>query len=168
MLCSAASKTKKTTRRRSNETPENCHPNANPNSRQKLTKSGRRHKNTLEIGKNKGGALFGPLAGAPFEHRKGQKCGASAGLVGIYAVKLLSGPSLGFSKVINWASQIYYLGQVGFRTIKIGVSGDFCFAQLSFYVFLCPVICYFSKNSLFRKKGAKLGFPNFSVLSYFF
>ena len=60
----------------------------------------------------------------------------------IFAVKLLSGPSLGFPKLLSGPSQCYYLGQVCFRTIKIGVSGDLFFAQLSFCVsFLCPVIC---------------------------
>ena len=74
---------KKGTRRRSSETPENCHPKANPNSRQKLTKSGRRYKNTKNSGKIMG-APFGPLAGAPFEHRNGQKCGRQPDPPGIY------------------------------------------------------------------------------------
>ena len=67
----------------------------------------------------------------------------------IYAVKLLSGPSLGVFKVIIWAksmllsgpSQCYYLGQVCFRTIKIGVSGDFFCSVIILCFFLCPVIC---------------------------
>ena len=39
---------------------------------------------------------------------------------------------------------------------------------ISLFSFLFPVIFQFSKNSLFSKKGCKIGFSIFSVLSYFF
>ena len=72
----------------------------------------------------------------------------------------------GFPKLLSGPSQCYYLGQVGFRTIKIGVSGDFFFAQLSFCVFfVSSYLLIFLKIAFFRKREQKLGFPNFSVLS---
>ena len=44
----------------------------------------------------------------------------------IYAVKLLlTGPSLGVSKLFTGPSQSYSLGQGHFRTVQIGVSGNF-------------------------------------------
>ena len=73
-----------------------------------------------------------------------------------------------FSKSIFWPSQSQYFGQGHFRTIKIGVSGVFL-AQLSSCVFfLFPIIWQFSKNSLFQKKGAKIGFFNFLCFKFKF
>ena len=41
----------------------------------------------------------------------------------IYAVELLSGPSLGFLKVIVWSKFVFYKRQIDKKnTIKIGVS----------------------------------------------
>ena len=64
--------------------------------------------------------------------------------------------------VTNWATSFSHYKNRGFRR--------FFGARLSFCVCfcLCPVICQFSKNSLFRKKGAKIGFFKFCVLSSFF
>ena len=70
---------------------------------------------------------------------------------------------------IQYLGQIkgHYLGQGDFRPIFIVVSGFF--AQLSFLcVFLCPIICQFSKNRLFSKKSAKFGFPNFLCFKFNF
>ena len=85
----------------------------------------------------------------------------------IYAVKLLSGPSLG-------VFGCYYLVQVGFLDVIIwskfvflayknsGFKRFVLHTQLSFCVFfLCPIFWQCSKNSLFQKKGAKIGFFNF-------
>ena len=52
--------------------------------------------------------------------------------------------------VTNWATSLSHYKSRGFRR--------FVGAQLSFCVFLCPVICQFSKNCLFRKQGAKMLF----------
>ena len=89
----------------------------------------------------------------------------------IYAVKLLSGPSLG-------VFGSYYLVQVGFLEVIIwskfvflayknsGFKRFVLHTQLSFCVFFCP---QFSGNFLeiafFKKRVQKLGFPIFSVLS---
>ena len=71
--------------------------------------------------------------------------------------------------VNNWATSKLITGPRHFRTIKIGVSGDFLGSQLSVCVlFLFPVICQFSKNSLFQKKGAKIGFFNFQCFKFKF
>ena len=40
--------------------------------------------------------------------------------------------------------------------------------QLSFSVFLCPLIWQLSKNSLFQKKGAKIGFFKFLCFKLIF
>ena len=77
--------------------------------------------------------------------------------------KLLSGPS--------WVFGSYYLVQVGFLEVIIWSKFEFLayknsgfkrfvlHTQLSFCVFfLSPIIRQFSKNSLFQKKGAKIGF----------
>ena len=86
----------------------------------------------------------------------------------IYAVKLLSGPSLGgfgsyylvqveFLEVIIWSKFV-------FLAYKIVVSRDlFCTLSYPFVFFLSPNFWQFSKNSLFQKKGAKIGFFQFSV-----
>ena len=79
-------------------------------------------------------------------------------------MKLLSGPSLG-------VFGSYYLVQVGFLEVIIwskfvflayknsGFKRFVLHTQLSFCVFfLSPIFWQFSKNSLFQKKGAKIGF----------
>ena len=88
----------------------------------------------------------------------------------IYAVKLLSGPSLGF-----FGS--YYLVQVGFLEVIIwskfvflayknsGFKRFFAHPVIILCFLLCPIIWQFSKNSLFQKKGAKIWFFNFQCLS---
>ena len=88
----------------------------------------------------------------------------------IYAVKLLSGPSLG---VLG----SYYLVQVGFLEVIIwskfvflayknsGFKRFVLHTQLSFCVF-CPQFSgNFLKIAFFKKRVQKLGFPIFSVLS---
>ena len=92
----------------------------------------------------------------------------------IYAVKLLSGPSLG-------VFGSYYLVQVGFLEVIIwskfvflayknsGFKRFVLHTQLSFCVFfLSPIFWQFSKNSLFQKKGAKIGFSNFQCFKFKF
>ena len=89
----------------------------------------------------------------------------------IYAVRLLSGPSLG-------VFGSYYLVQVGFLEVIIwskfvflayknsGFKRFVLHTQLSFCVFfLSPILWQFSENSIFQKRVQKLGFPIFSVLS---
>ena len=62
----------------------------------------------------------------------------------------------------------YYLVQVCFLIYKnSGFKRFGLHTQLSFCVFfLCPIIWQFSKNSLFQKKGAKIGFFNFQCFKY--
>ena len=49
------------------------------------------------------------------------------------------------------------------------VSSDFLHTQLSFSVFfLCPIIWQLSKNSLFQKMGAKIGFFKFLCFELIF
>ena len=61
----------------------------------------------------------------------------------IYAVELLSGPSLGVSKVIIWAKSMLLSGPSLFSHYEIGVSGDFfcsviilCFFFVSSYLLI--------------------------------
>ena len=92
----------------------------------------------------------------------------------IYAVRLLSGPSLG-------VFGSYYLVQVGFLEVIIwskfvflayknsGFKRFVLHIQLSFCVFfLSPILWQFSENSLFQKKGAKIGFSNFQCFKFRF
>ena len=85
----------------------------------------------------------------------------------IYAVKLLSGPSLATFKVINWAKSKFLSGPSLFSHYKNRGFRRFFGSIIICVFFACPVICYFSKNSLFflEKRVQKLGFSNFSVLS---
>ena len=89
----------------------------------------------------------------------------------IYAVKLLSGPSLG-------VFGSYYLVQVGFLEVIIwskfvflayknsGFKRFVLHTQLLFCVFFCPQFSgNFLKIAFFKKRVQKLGFPIFSVLS---
>ena len=89
----------------------------------------------------------------------------------IYAVRLLSGPSLG-------VFGSYYLVQVGFLEVIIwskfvflayknsGFKRFVLHTQLSFCVFFCPQLSdNFLKIAFFKKRVQKLGFSNFSVLS---
>ena len=63
--------------------------------------------------------------------------------------------------VTNWATSFSHNKNRGFRRFLV--------LSYHFVFFLCPVICQFSKNSLFRKKRVqKLGFSNICVLSSFF
>ena len=79
----------------------------------------------------------------------------------IYAVELLTGPSLAIFKVINWAKSKF---QGHFRTIKIGFQAIFLLSCHCVFVW-CPIFWQFSKNSLFFKKRVqRLGFSSFSVL----
>ena len=48
------------------------------------------------------------------------------------------------------------------------VSSDFWHTQLSFCFFFCPIIRQLSKNSLFQKKGAKIGFFKFLCFKLIF
>ena len=74
----------------------------------------------------------------------------------------------------------YYLVQVGFLEViiwskfvflayKIVVSSDlFCTLSYHFVFFLCPIFWQCSKNSLFQKRGAKIGFFNFPCFKFKF
>ena len=70
----------------------------------------------------------------------------------LYAVKLLSGPSLGFSKVINWAKSKLLSGPSWFSHYKNRGFRRF-FAQLSFCVFFCvQLFANFLKIAFFFEK----------------
>ena len=72
----------------------------------------------------------------------------------------------GFPKLLSGPSQCYYLGQVCFRTIKIGVSGDFFLLSYHFvFLFCVQLFANFLKIAFFEKRVQKLGFSIFSVLS---
>ena len=84
----------------------------------------------------------------------------------IYTVKLLSGPSLGVSKVIIWAKSMLVSGPSWFRTIKIGVSGVFFCSVIILCVFFCvQLFANFLEIAFFEKRVQKLGFPNFFIFS---
>ena len=89
----------------------------------------------------------------------------------IYAVKLLSGPSLGFLNVIIWSKLGFFnvtiWSKFVFLPIKIVVSRALVCTLSYHFVFLfwCPSIWQFSKNSRFKKRVQKLGFSIFSALS---
>ena len=83
-------------------------------------------------------------------------------------MKLLAGPSLAVLMVINWSKWGYQLVPGKFWPIFVVVSSDLCFAQLSFCVFGGPIVWQFSKNSLFKKKGARIGFFNFLCFKFKF
>ena len=59
----------------------------------------------------------------------------------MYAVKLLSGPSLGFSKVINWAKSKLLSGPSWFSHYKNRGFKRLNLLSYHFVFFLCPVIC---------------------------
>ena len=86
----------------------------------------------------------------------------------MHAVKLLTGPRLAILIVTNWATLIDTNWPRHFRTIKIGVSGDFWVLSYQFVFFLFPVIFQLSKNSLFQIRGAKIGFFNFQCFKLIF
>ena len=75
----------------------------------------------------------------------------------IYSVGLLTGPSLGVFKVINWAKSKLLTGprsfshykNRGFRRLLLLLSYH-CVCVF----FWCPIILQISKNSLFQRKGA--------------
>ena len=83
-----------------------------------------------------------------------------------------------FSKSIFWPSQRQKLfGQGHFRTIKMGGFQAMFFCSVIIVCvcvcvcvcfFLFPIIWQFSKNSLFQKKGAKIGFSNFLCFKFKF
>ena len=73
----------------------------------------------------------------------------------IYTVKFLSGPSLGFWRVIIWAKLGLLSEPNLFSHYKNKSFRRLFLLSYHFVFFLCPVICQFSKNSLFRKKGCK-------------
>ena len=71
-----------------------------------------------------------------------------------------------FSKSIFWPSQSQYFGQGHFRTIKIGVSGDFFLLSYHCVCFFCSQLSgNFLKIAFFKKRVQKLGFSVFCVLS---
>ena len=79
----------------------------------------------------------------------------------IYAVKLLSGPSLVSLGVIIWAKLFLAYKNSGFKRFVLHT-------QLSFCAFLCPIIWQFSKNSLFQKKRCKIWVFQISLFTFIF
>ena len=59
--------------------------------------------------------------------------------------------------VTNWATSFLHYKNRGFRWFLV--------LSYQFVFFLFPDICQFSKNSLFQKEGAKIGFFNFQCFS---
>ena len=85
----------------------------------------------------------------------------------IYAVKSIIGPSLAIFKVNNWAKSKSIIGPRSFSHYKNrGFRRFFC--SVIIVCFLFPIISQFSKNSLFQKKGAKIGFFNFLCFEFKF
>ena len=81
----------------------------------------------------------------------------------IYAVKLLSGPSLGFLEVIIWSKFVF------FAYTNSGLKRFVLHTQLSFCVFFCAQLSgNFLKIAFFSKKGAKIGFFNFQCFKFKF
>ena len=78
----------------------------------------------------------------------------------MHAVKLLTGPSLGGLKVINWSKSKLLTGPRSFSHYKNRGFRRFVFAQLSLCVFCSQLSGNFQKKNLFQKKGAKIGFFN--------
>ena len=67
---------------------------------------------------------------------------------------------VGFLEVIIWSKFVFLAYKnSGFKRLVLHTQLSFC------VFFLSPIFWQFSKNSLFQKKGAKFGFPIFSVLS---
>ena len=83
-------------------------------------------------------------------------------------MKLLTGPSLGVFKAINWAKSKLLTGTRSFSRYKNRGFKWFCFAQLSLCFLLFPIIWQFSENSLFQQKGAEIGFFNFLCFKFEF
>ena len=96
----------------------------------------------------------------------------SSHLLYIYAVKSIIGPSLAIFKVNNWAKSKSIIGPRSFSHYKNRGFRRFFFAQLSLCVCVCvflfPIISQFSKNCLFQKKGARIGFFNFLCFEFKF
>ena len=86
----------------------------------------------------------------------------------LWAVKLLTGPSLALFKVINWSKSKLLTGPRSFSHNKNRGFRRFVLLSYHCVFFLCPIICQFSKNSLFQKKGAKIGFFNFLCFKFKF
>ena len=64
-------------------------------------------------------------------------------------MKLLAGPRLGVLMATNWATKWLLTGPRHFRTIKIGVSGDFLVLSYHFVFFVFSVIFQFLKIAFF-------------------
>ena len=62
--------------------------------------------------------------------------------------------------VTNWATSFSHYKNTGFRLFWV--------LNYQFVFFLFPVICQFSKNSLFQKKGVKIGSFNFQCFKFKF
>ena len=84
----------------------------------------------------------------------------------IYAVKLLSGPSLGVSGVIIWSKVGSLSGPILFFNLFYSGFKRFLKHSVIILCFLCPIILEFSENSLFEKKGAQIGFFNFLCFKF--
>ena len=83
----------------------------------------------------------------------------------MHAVKLFSGPSLAFWGVIIWSKVGSLSGPSLFSYYKNRGFRRFVLCSVIILCFFCPIIWQFSKNSLFQKKGAKIGFSVLCVLS---
>ena len=81
-------------------------------------------------------------------------------------MKLLTGPSLGVFKVINWAKSKLLTGPRSFSHYKNRVSGDFFCSVIVVFFLRSQLSGNFLKIAFFFKKRVqKLGFSIFCVLS---
>ena len=85
----------------------------------------------------------------------------------IYAVELLTGPSLGAFKVINWAKSKLLTGARSFSHYKNGGFRRFCFCSVIIVCvfFGAQLSGNFLKIAFFKKWVQNLGFLIFGVLS---
>ena len=86
----------------------------------------------------------------------------------MHAVKLLSGPSLGFLKVIIWSKVGLLPGPRWFWTYICGGFRRLLLLGYHLVFFLCPIILQFSKTAFVKKRGARIGVSIFCVLSLIF
>ena len=86
----------------------------------------------------------------------------------IDAVKLLTGPSLGVFKVLNWAKSKLLTGPRSFSHYKIGISGGFFLLSYHCVSFCFQLSGNFLKIAFFKKREQKLGFSILCALSLTF
>ena len=88
----------------------------------------------------------------------GQVIDPSLGVFGSYYLV-----QVGFLEVIIWSKFVFLAYKnSGFKRFVLHIQLSFC------VFFLSPILWQFSENSLFQKKGAKIGFSNFQCFKFRF